>query len=104
MNKSSDFLDAIQREIQEDRLCYPVQQVSSQISEDPSLGIYQAIIHHLYLQTCDLYRLPHPRFYPGPQTKAIKTEEVYPSPLTGPVYRSLAISAAVEEFRVIPGF
>jgi hypothetical protein len=73
------------------------------ISEDPSIGIHRAIVHRLYLQSCDLYRLVHPRFYPGPLV-GDSTEDIYPVPLTGPDYLQIAISKAVEDFQVVPGF
>jgi hypothetical protein len=61
--------------------------------EDPSVGIHRAIVHRLYLQACDLYRLLYPSFYPDP------------IPLVaGPDYLSLAISQAVDDFRLLPGF
>jgi hypothetical protein len=69
-------------------------------SEDPATGIHRAIVHRLYLQTCDLYSLLYPRFYPGPRAKPPDIQE---KPV-GPDYLVLAISQAVEDFRVLPGF
>ena len=70
--------------------------------EDPSVGIHRAIVHRLYLQACDLYRLLYPRFYPGPQPRAFQPEEVYPVPLTGPDYLILAVNQAAEDLQASP--
>jgi hypothetical protein len=72
-------------------------------SEDPAIGIHRAIVHRLYLQTCDLYCILYPRFYPGPKPKP-ETEEKLPVPFIGPDYLALAITQAAEDFRVLPGY
>jgi hypothetical protein len=33
--------------------------------EDPSAGIHRGIVHRVYTLSSELYRLHHPRFYPG---------------------------------------
>jgi hypothetical protein len=73
------------------------------ISEDATTSIHHAIIHRLYLQTYDLYKLAHPRFFPGDQET---TSEIYPASLPDyhDDYLDIAISLAVEDFRVLPGF
>jgi hypothetical protein len=71
-------------------------------SEDPAIGIHRAIVHRLYLQACDLYRILYPRFYPGPRIKP-EVEETLPVPLTGPDYLVLAIDQAVADFRLVSG-
>ena len=73
-------------------------------AEDPSTGIHRAIVHRLYLQTCDLYLLLYPKVYPGPPRDRPARAEVHAVPPTGPDYLSLALSQAVEDFRVTPGF
>jgi hypothetical protein len=69
--------------------------------EDPQVGIHRGIIHRLYLATCSLYRLQHPRFYPGPQER-VEPSQVFPVPLTGPDYLRLAISQAAEDYQALP--
>jgi hypothetical protein len=83
--------------------CDRIERKNSSVSEAPSTGIHRAIVHRLYLQACDLYRLVHPRFYPGPHVTQ-STDDNYPVPPTGPDYLQLAISQAVEDFQVVPGF
>jgi hypothetical protein len=62
----------------------------------------RGIIHRLYLATCSLYRLQHPRFYPGPQER-VEPSQVFPVPLlTGPDYLRLAISQAAEDYQALP--
>jgi hypothetical protein len=73
-------------------------------SEDPAIGIHRAIVHRLYLQTCDLYHILYPGFYPGPSPAKSEVEETLSIPLTGPNYLTLAVELAVEDFRVLPGF
>ena len=72
-------------------------------SENPSEGIHRAIVHRVYLQGCELYRLLYPRWYPGPEPKTSEKEEVFPVPTTGPDYFSIAIIQAVEDLKSIPG-
>jgi hypothetical protein len=88
----SDECDLLERE--------PAEQVTSQttalIREDPATSIHRAIVHRLYLEACTLYKLVYPCFYSNQAT----TGE---SPAS-PDYLALAISQAVDDFRVIPGF
>jgi hypothetical protein len=72
--------------------------------EDPSTGIHRAIVHRLYLQSCDLYLLLYPRVYPGPPRNSSAQAESYPVPSTAPDYLALSLTQAVEDFRVTPGF
>jgi hypothetical protein len=67
--------------------------------EDPAIGIHRAIVHRLYLEACNLYQLIYPLFYPGCRS----TPAAVPT-LVGPDYLQLAISHAVDDFLVIPGF
>jgi hypothetical protein len=81
-------------------------------SENPAIGIHRAIVHRLYIQACDLYRLLYPRFYPGPSTiEDIGVNELYsvneiftslPSSILD--YLALAITKTVEDLRVLPGY
>jgi hypothetical protein len=75
-------------------------------AEDPSTGIHRGIVHRLFSQACDLYRLLYPRFYQGPSIGSVGTDihEVFPVPLTGPDYQLIAISRAARDLRFIPGF
>jgi hypothetical protein len=94
----SDVLDALEREEQLNSTS--VAQV--QVHEDPSSGIQRAIIHRIYLDACSLYRLLHPRFYPGVQLKQFEPPEVFPVPLSGPDYLAIAISQASSDFQSLP--
>jgi hypothetical protein len=64
--------------------------------EDPSLGIHRAILHRLYLQVCDLYRLSYPKHCPG-------TRPVVDSGPLKPDYFQLGISQAVADLHLLPG-
>jgi hypothetical protein len=74
------------------------------IAEDPSTGIHRAIVHRLYLQSCDLYVLLYPKVFPGPPRNLPTHEESYAVPPAGPDYLALSVTQAVEDFRVTPGF
>jgi hypothetical protein len=94
-----DALEALEREDQLDSAS--VHQVS--VHEDPSTGIYRAIVHRLCLKICELYRNSHPRFYPGPKPKKTEPQEiVYPVPLSGPDYLTITVSQASADFQGIP--
>ena len=50
-------------------------------AEDPSTGIHRAIVHRLYLQTCDLYLLLYtPRFIRGHQETVRRVQKSTQSP------------------------
>ena len=70
---------------------------SETVFENPSTGIHRGIVHTVYSQAADLYRLLYPRFYPGPDEEVVPTQIAYllPVPLTGPDYQQIAISRAV---------
>jgi hypothetical protein len=91
----SDVLDALEHEDQINSTS------GAQVHEDPSSGIQRAIIHRVYLEACSLYRLLHPRFYPGVQPR-FEPAEVFPVPLSGPDYLSIAISQASSDFLSLP--
>jgi hypothetical protein len=73
-------------------------EASSQVSfEDPSTGIHRSIVHRVYSLASDLYRLHHPRFYPGPAVSTLVNTDAYllPVPLVGPDYQEIGISRSV---------
>ena len=72
-------------------------------SENPSEGIHRAIVHRVYLQACELYRLLYPRWYPGLEQNSSEKEEVFPVPITGPDYFSIAVRQSVEDLKSTPG-
>jgi hypothetical protein len=73
--------------------------------EEPSVGIHRGIIHRLYVQTIDLYRLLYPRFYPGPSEGVLATTitETLPVPLTGPDYQAIGIAKAAKLLSTLEG-
>jgi hypothetical protein len=77
----------------------------SYTEEAPSTSIHRSIVHRLFAQVCDLYRLLYPKFYQGPTTLTIATEAVQSSlaPVTGPDYQEIAVSRAAQSLVCIPG-
>jgi hypothetical protein len=72
--------------------------------EDPSRGIHRAIIHKVYADACTLYQRSYPRFYPGNQGPlSHQREEVFPVPLTGPDYLTLAVNQSAEDLQASSG-
>jgi hypothetical protein len=73
-------------------------EASSRVAfEDPSAGIHRGIVHRVYALSIELYRLHHPRFYPGPSEETLVRTEAYllPVPLVGPDYQEIGIAQAV---------
>jgi hypothetical protein len=73
-------------------------ETSNQISlEDPSTGIHRGIVHGVYQQAADLYKLLYPRFYPGPSSEVTASADAYlfPVPLAGPNYQEIGLSRTV---------
>jgi hypothetical protein len=64
--------------------------------EDPSIGIHRAILHRLYLQVCDLYRLSYPNHCPS-------SRPIADGPSEAPDYLRLGISQAVADLFLLPG-
>jgi hypothetical protein len=64
--------------------------------ESPATSIHRGIVHRLYVQSLDLYRLLYPRFYPGPSEELVATEitETLSDLVTGRDYQAIAISQA----------
>ena len=93
----ADTLEALEREDQLELTS------TSQVStlEDPSAGIHRSIIHRLYLNVCELYAVHHPRFYTGPKLPKTEPQVVYPVPLAGPDYLTIAISQASTDLQGI---
>lgn len=92
-------LEALERQDQVDSTS--VAQLPS-TNEDASTGIHRAIIHRLYSNACDLYRILYPRFYPGPKPRKSEPEILYPVPLSGPDYLAIAIHQASVDFQALP--
>jgi hypothetical protein len=72
-------------------------------SENPSTGIHRGIVHQVFQQAADLYKLLYPRFYPGPSVEAIVRADAYllPVPLAGPDFQEIGISRTVARLSTV---
>jgi hypothetical protein len=66
----------------------------------PASSIHRGIVHRLYVQSLDLYRLSYPRYYPGPSDEVLVAEilDTSPVPLIVPDYQAIALSKATSVF------
>jgi hypothetical protein len=78
----------------------------SYTEEAPSTSIHRSIVHRLFAQVCDLYRLLYPTFCQGGPTTLTSAPEAAQSslaPVTGPDYQEIAVSRAAQSLACIPG-
>jgi hypothetical protein len=73
-----------------------VQRAEESNKEASATAIHRAIVHRLYSQSCELYALLYPLFF---QRVTVALEEQVDSD-----YQALAISGAVEDFRLVSSF